>query len=501
MSDYKLNVVVAGGGTSGWMAAAAISKLLSDKVNVTLIESDEIGRIGVGEATIPPLREFNRLLGIDEQDFMSSINATFKLGIEFNNWGRKDDSYIHSFGVTGRDCWACDFHNFWLKGKNEGIVEDFGQYCVELQAARHKRILGSDQHGVNYAYHLDAGLYAQYLKELALKNNTRRLEGKIVSVNLCEKSCNIKSLSLDDGMLVEGDLFLDCTGFKALLIEGALNVQYEPYGQYLPCDSAIAIQSEISGEPRPYTQAIAHDAGWQWRIPLQTRVGNGLVYCSRHLSDENAEQLLLKNLESRPITESRMFRYKTGRRIEAWKNNCIAIGLASGFLEPVESTSIHIAMSSILRLLRLFPVDKTFSNTLVAEFNQQTKTEMEQIRDFIIMHYNVTERDDSEFWRYCKNMSIPETLKHRLELFQQTAAFPIMEKELFKIDSWIQVMMGQRLVPESYHPIVDLLSKKELEGFFYSILTKVRSSVENMPGHQDFINQYCKSKEAEGLPK
>ena len=493
MNTEKIKkIVIAGGGTSGWLAAAAFSKLLGKNLEVCLIESDDIGRIGVGEATIPPMRGFNKLLGIDEREFMREIQATFKLGIEFKGWGTKDDSYIHSFGSTGKDCWACDFQHFWLGGLKKGFTDDFGDYCVELQAAKAGKILGSDQSGVNYAYHLDAGLYAEFLKKHAFKYGAQRLEGKIESVQLDNDSGYIKSLILGDGQVISGDLFLDCTGFSARLISGALNVGYEPYGHYLPCDSAVAVQTEKFGDPRPYTQSIAHDSGWQWRIPLQNRVGNGLVYCSRYMNDDDAKKLLLSNLESTPITDVRGFKYNTGRRMQAWSKNCIAIGLASGFLEPLESTSIHLAMSSILRLLKLFPREKICQSN-VDEFNQQSKDEVEKIRDFIILHYCATERDDSEFWRYCKNMEIPNSLKHRIDFFKETATVTLKEKELFKIDSWLQVLIGQRVHPDSYHPIVDLMSEKELGIFLTSIKRSVTDSVAKMPSHQQFIDDYCRA--------
>lgn len=485
-------VVVAGGGTAGWLAAAAISKLLGKTVNVCLIESEEIGRIGVGEATIPPLRGFNRLLGIDEQDFMRSIQATFKLGIEFKNWGKEGDNYIHSFGSTGKDCWACDFQHFWLGGLKKEITDDFGAYCVELQAAKAGKMLGTDQSGINYAFHLDAGLYAEFLKKFSFKHGVKRIEGKIRHVSTDEHTGYIRSLELEDGQSIEGELFIDCTGFSARLIGKALNTSYEPYGHFLPCDSAVAIQTEKFGEPRPYTQAIAHKSGWQWRIPLQHRVGNGLVYASRYISDRDAESLLLNNLESAPVTEPRMFKYNTGRRAKAWNKNCVAIGLASGFLEPVESTSIHLAMSGILRLLKLFPREQIHQAN-IDEYNRQSKEEVEQIRDFIILHYWATQRTDSPFWRYCKNMEVPDSLAHRVKLYQETAVFPLKEKELFKIDSWNQVMLGQRIMPEQYHPIVDLMGQKELTTFLGGLKASVNQTVAQMPSHQEFINHYCKA--------
>jgi tryptophan halogenase len=490
--NKKQKIVVAGGGTSGWLAATALGKLFSKVFDVTLIESEEIGRIGVGEATIPPLRTFHRLLGIDEIDLIKSIQATYKLGIEFINWGKNGDNYFHSFGVTGKDCWACDFQHFWVAGKKRNLAEKFGTYSPELMAARAGKMWAYQEHGLNFAYHLDAGLYADYLRKYALKHGVTRVEGKFNKVNIDAVSGNITSLTMENGDEVQGDLFLDCTGFSARLIEGALNTSYIPYGHYLPCDSAVAIQTEKSGEPRPYTQAIAHDFGWQWRIPLQHRVGNGLVYCSRYVSDDEALSTLVGNLESEAITEARAFKYKTGRRIKAWNKNCIAVGLAAGFLEPVESTSIHLAMSAILRLLKLLPHGE-IKSTNVDEYNKQFCEEMDRVRNFIILHYCATERDDTPFWRYCKNMEIPEALQHRIELFRETGAMPLQEKELFQVDSWTQVLIGQRIEPNSHHPIVDLMGDDELQNFLGGLQKSVADKVSKMPSHQEFIDRYCKA--------
>ena len=480
-------VVVAGGGTSGWLTAAAIAKLYGKQVEVTLVDSSSIGRIGVGEATIPPLRNFHRLIGIDEQEFMAKTKATFKLGIEFSGWGAVDDSYIHSFGITGKDCWACDFHHFWLAGRDKGIATDFGDYCIELQAACQSKI---DREKLNYAYHLDAGMYAEFLRAHALRYGARHIDKKISEMEISEVDGSITALRLEDGERLEGDLFIDCTGFSALLIEGALNVGYESYRQVLPNDSAVAVQSASGGPLRPYTQAMAHEFGWQWRIPLQNRVGNGLVYCSRYVSDEDARERLLSGLETDAITETRMFRYHTGRRTAAWHKNCVAIGLSSGFLEPVESTSIHLAMSSILRLLKFFPRTQIEASS-VEEFNRETQEEVERIRDFIILHYHATARDDSPYWRYCKQMDIPKSLSRRVQLFRDTGIFPIANKELFKIDSWVQVMLGQGVIPSEFHPIVDLMSDAELSSFLNGYKGFVARSVAGMPAHEDAINRYC----------
>lgn len=492
-AQAKKRIVVAGGGTSGWLAAAALGKVLGKNLDVTIIESEAIGRVGVGEATIPPLRTFHRLLGIDEQAFMRETQSTIKLGIEFSNWGEDGDSYIHSFGVNGKDCWACDFQHFWVAGRQKGLNQDpIGLYCRELMMAKAGKAMAGEKSGVNYAYHLDAGLYAEFLKKLAIGHGVKHIEGIIETVNTRPDDGHIQSLSMQDGSVVEGDLFIDCTGFAGRLIHGALNTSYLPYGHYLPCNAAVAVQTESAGEPRPYTQSIAHSFGWQWRIPLQHRAGNGLVYSSRFVSDDEAIATLLKGVEGKPITEPRMFKYNTGRRTQAWSKNCIAIGLAAGFLEPLESTSIHLAMSAILRLLKLFP-QGDIKDAHVDEFNKQTREEWDRVRNFIILHYHATEREDSPFWRYCKNMEIPEELRHRIALFKQTGAIPLLEKELFQVDSWSQVMLGQGIYPESYHPIVDAMEVEELNRFLESLKGQVRHDVERMPSHQDFLDKFCKA--------
>lgn len=488
----KKKVVIAGGGTSGWLAAAALGKLFNKTLDVCLIESDEIGRIGVGEATIPPLRSFHRLLGINEIELIKSMQGTYKLGIEFSNWARKGDNYFHSFGITGQECWACDFQHFWVAGKQRGLADAFGAYSPELQAALANKMWAYQEHGLNFAYHLDAGLYANYLRKHALTHGVKRVEGIFDKVNIDPANGMIESLTMRNGEIVTGDLFLDCTGFSARLIEGALNTSYVSYGHYLPCDSAVAIQTELSGEPKPYTQAIAHDFGWQWRIPLQHRVGNGLVYCSRYVSDDEAMSTLLNNLESKSITEPRAFKYKTGRRLKAWNKNCIAVGLAAGFLEPVESTSIHLAVSAILKLMKLLPKGD-IDPSMVDEFNQQTREEMDRVRNFIILHYCATEREDSAFWRYCKNMEVPEALRHRIDLFRKSGIISIQGKELFQIDSWTQVLIGQGIEPESYHPIVDQMEDKELDQFLKGLKSRVDQKVAQMPSHQKFIERWCKA--------
>lgn len=494
-SQQKVSrVVIAGGGTAGWMAAAAISKLMGKHLDITLVESDEIATVGVGEATIPTLHIFHRLLGINEADFMAVTNATFKLGISFEHWRDKNKNYIHSFGRLGTDCWAAHFHHFWLKGIQKGFSQDIGEYCTEHLAARVGNFaVGPDQE-LNHAYHLDATRYALYLRKFSEIHRVKRVEGKITSVNLDPDTGFIKSLDLENGAKIEGDLFIDCTGFRALLIEQALHTGYEDWSHWLPMDRAVAMQTTaMPDEAVPYTRSIAWDCGWQWRIPLQTRTGNGLVYCSRYLSDADAIAQLKSNVKGEPINEPRVIKFTTGTRRAHWNKNCVALGLSGGFIEPLESTSIHLIQRGILRLLQLFPA-QGITQSSIDEFNAQTRFEFENIRDFIVLHYHVTERKDSPFWRFCSSMTPPASLVHRIKLFKEGALLYKHGEELFNVSSWFQVMHGQGLVPEQYHPIVDLMSDVELKNFLDQIKNSVKASVSQWPPHMEFIRRYCDAK-------
>ncbi len=485
-------VVIAGGGTAGWMAAASLAKLLGKTLDVTLIESDQIPTVGVGEATIPTLLTLHKLLGIDEREFMAAVNGTFKLGISFENWRDVNEDYIHSFGFTGKDCWAAGFQHFWLKGKQLGIAKDFGEYCGELVAAKQDKFAILPKNLLNYAYHFDAGLYAKFLRKLAEKHGTKRVEGKIVNVGQHGESGFIESLTLESGEVVQGDLFIDCSGFRGLMIEQTLHSGYDDWSHWLPMNSAVAVQTETVRDPIPYTRSIARDAGWQWRIPLQSRVGNGLVFCDRYISDDEATQTLLDNIEGKALTEPRVLKFKTGMRRKHWNKNCIAVGLSSGFIEPLESTSIHLIQRSVTRLMQMFPYDG-IREPDVDEFNSQMEFEILNIRDFIVLHYHVTNRDDTPFWRFCRSMDVPESLKHRIELFKQTGRVFQVPTELFAENSWTQVMFGQGLMPEQYHPIVNMMSDEELKGFLSGIDQTVTNLVGQLPSHRDFINHYCKS--------
>ena len=486
----RMRIVVAGGGTAGWMTAAALAGTFGDLVDLTLVESEAIGTIGVGESTIPPIILFNRLLGIDEADFMRSTQATFKLGIKFENWKTVGDTYFHSFGVTGKDHWSAGFQHFWLEGRSKGHTQSYEDYCLELNAALSGKFAHLPDDRMNYAYQLDSGLYAAFLRRRAEADGAQRVEGRINKVELNPETGDIAALCLDGDRRIEGDLFIDCTGFRALLMDGALHVGFDDWTHWLPCDSAIAVQTSSVRPPVPYTRAIAHDAGWQWRIPLQHRQGNGIVYCSRYLDKDAALERLLGSVEGQVLTQPNIISYKTGVRRHQWHRNCVAVGLSGGFMEPLESTSIHLIQRAILRLIRMLPAGQ-ISDRDIAEFNDQQMADMEQIRDFLILHYKVTERRDSPFWRHCAAMDIPSALEQKIELFHETGRVFRRNEELFVENSWVQVMMGQGLVPQSWHPVAGRLRPDELDRFLASLRESVAKSVEGLPSHQTYIARYC----------
>tara|TARA_A100001391_G_scaffold119169_2_gene80957 strand:- start:12995 stop:14488 length:1494 start_codon:yes stop_codon:yes gene_type:complete len=494
-SKRPKRIVVAGGGTAGWMTAAAIARTFGPVVDLTLVESEQIGTIGVGEATIPSLVNFNQLLGIAEADFMCATQATFKLGIEFSNWKVDGERYFHSFGATGRDHWSAGFQHFWLDGLKRGHQQSYDDYCLELKAAYAGKFAHLPDNRLNYAYHLDSSLYAAFLRKLAETHGATRVEGKIAEVELNSENGHIAALSLDSGQRIEGDLFIDCTGFRALLIEGALHVGFDDWTHYLPCDRAIAVQTESVRAPIPYTRAIAHDAGWQWRIPLQHRQGNGIVYCSRYLDQEAALDRLLSSVEGERLTEPNMIRFTTGARRKQWYRNCIAVGLSGGFMEPLESTSIHLIQRAILRIIRMMSQGDICQHD-VDEFNEQQLTDMVQIRDFLVLHYKATERRDSPFWRQCADMEVPATLAHKMELFRETGRVFRKNEELFAENSWIQVMLGQGIMPRSYHPIAGKLSDEEMSGMLSGLRDAVEKTLASLPEHGTYVARYCGAKAA-----
>jgi tryptophan halogenase len=485
-------VVIAGGGTAGWLAATALARQLGTLLDITLVESEEVGTVGVGESTIPTARAFHRLIGLDEQQFMRDTGATFKLGIAFENWARLGDRYLHAFGEIGKSTWLGAFHHFWLEARAQGFGGNLGDYCLELQAADAGRFAtgpGAPAE-LSYAYHLDAGLYARHLRRIAEAAGVRRLEGFIERVEQDGERGDIRALVLRSGARIEGDLFIDCTGFRALLIGQTLGSPIEDWQHWLPTDSAVVTQTRSVGPAVPYTRAIAHGAGWRWRIPLQHRVGNGLVYDSAHLSDDEAHARLLAGVDGEVLIEPRLIRFRAGKRVDVWRRNCIAIGLSSGFVEPLESTSIHLVMIAVTRLLQMFPFDGC-GTALAQRYNEVASAELDGIRDFIVLHYALTERDDTAFWQSRRTAEIPDSLRQRIALFRESGAAYQDGDELFRVDSWLQVMLGQRLAPGGHHHLGRIMGQERLRGVLDDLRAQVGRTVAALPGHDDFLRRYC----------
>jgi tryptophan halogenase len=499
---HHTRIVIVGGGTAGWMAAAILAPLANDGYSITLIESDEIGTVGVGEATIPQINLFNQALGLDEDEFVRSTNGTFKLGIEFVDWHRKGSRYMHAFGDVGRDIGLVAFQHYWHRGRELGFAEDLRHYSLNELAARagrmqRGRLRTTDKLGpMPYAFHFDASLYAAFLRRKAEAAGVRRVEGKIVDVAMDSERGEVTAVRLAGGEAVEGDLFLDCSGFRALLIEGALKSGFDDWSRWLPCDRAWAVPCELGGDGlTPYTRATARDAGWQWRIPLQHRIGNGHVYCSAFCEDEAAAAVLVANLDGNPIAEPRQLRFTAGRRRSFWNGNVVALGLAAGFLEPLESTSIHLVQSGLQRLLKLLPRGRG-NPALAAEFNRQTSLEYERIRDFLILHYKATTRDDTEFWRHCGAMEVPDSLAERISLFRETGQIVRRDDELFTEVGWLQVLVGQGIVPQGHHPLADGIAPADLKSYLETWHALLEREVRQMPPHEDFIARQCAAEAA-----
>ncbi|MEA0671908.1 tryptophan halogenase family protein [Xanthomonas campestris] len=483
-------VVIAGGGTAGWVAAAALAHQFRGLLEIVLVESEQIGTIGVGESTVPPIRAFHRFLQIDEQEFLRAVAGTFKLAISFEDWQGQGDRYIHPFGSTGQGTLVCAFHHFWLEAQRRGMHSGFDEYCLEAQAARADRFAVLQQPAVNYAYHLDAGLYARFLRTHAQRYGATRIEGKIQQVRQHADSGFVEALVLEDGQVVEGDLFIDCTGFRGLLIEQTLHTGYEDWSHWLPCDRAFAVQTESVEPPVPYTRAIAHAAGWRWQIPLQHRVGNGLVYARAHLSDDEASAMLLAAVQGTPRRDPMLVPFVTGRRLQTWNKNVVALGLASGFVEPLESTSIHLAIVAVMRLITLFPADG-IAQPQVDLFNRISRAEAEHVRDFVILHYHATQREEA-LWRQCRAMELPESLQLRLRAWREGAHAWQDGDELFRVDSWTHVLLGQRVAPAQHHPLTRALPDQHLQQLLDGIRQPLQHVVTQLPTQQAFIDSYCK---------
>jgi tryptophan halogenase len=491
-------VVIVGGGTAGWMSAAVLMRTMAASLEVHVIESESIGVIGVGEATIPQIRNVNRFLGIDEDAMLRSTGGTFKLAIEFNDWLRVGHTYLHAFGEVGLPLGPLPFQHYWLRSQKDAAAADLWAYSLNGAAARAHRmarlekIANTPLSGINYAFHFDATRYGRVLREYAEQRGAKRTDGKIVEVKLRGTDGYIEALVLESGARIEGDLFIDCSGFRALLIEGALHGGFDDWREWLPCDRAVAVTSANGAVTRPFTQATARPAGWQWRIPQQHRCGDGHVYCSEFMSDDEATSLLLAGLEGAPVSEPRLIRISTGVRRRLWLRNCVAIGLAGGFIEPLESTGIHLAQSGISRLLALFP-DAGFDPAIADEYNRQMRQEYEQVRDFVVLHYRATERRDTPFWRHCAALPAPAGLARKLEIFQATGQIFRENEELFTEQSWLQVMIGQGIRPRRYHPVADNLPAEQFTEFLSNIRTLIHGAVERMNSHERFIAEHCAS--------
>jgi tryptophan 7-halogenase len=483
------------------MTAAALARVLGPRLAITLIESSEIGIIGVGEATIPAIALYNKLLRIDEDDFLRQTQGTFKLGIEFVDWYEKGHAYMHAFGPVGRDLAYIPFHHYWLRDQAQGSAGALWDYSFNWLAAKQARfarvdgIADTPLAGLTWAFHFDASLYAAYLARLAQGMGVRRVDGKIAEVLLEPEGGDVRALRLADGRELAADFFIDCTGFRGLLIEQALGTGYEDWSQWLPCDRALAVPSARTAPLLPYTRSTALEAGWQWRIPLQHRTGNGYVYASAHTSDERARELLLANLDGQPLAEPRLIRFTTGRRRQLWNRNVVCVGLASGFVEPLESTAIHLIQVMIQRLILLFP-HRGDCEERRQEFNRAAAAEYEYIRDFIILHYHANNRRGEPLWDACRRMSIPDSLRHRIELFRETAGIFCASEDLFQLWSWLQVLWGQGVRPRASHPFVEAVAPHDREGYLRDLRRLIVQATQQLPDHADFIRRHCAAAQA-----
>ena len=494
------DIVIVGGGTAGWMTAAALSTVLNGRYNIRLVESDEIGIVGVGEATIPMIQRFNRVVGIDENEFMRETMGSFKLGIEFVNWGKLGDRYMHGFGRLGQDLATVPFDQYWHKMRRLGKAAPLGEYSITRMAANANRFMparfdvpNSPLRDITYAYHFDASLYAKYLRKLSESRGVVRIEGKIKRATMREPDGHIDAVELENGTRVEGELFIDCSGFRSLLIEQTLETGYEDWTRWLPADRALAVPCESAPAITPYTRSTAHTAGWQWRIPLQHRTGNGHVYCSRFISDDEAAATLLANLDGKALADPRLIKLQTGMRKLAWNRNVVALGLASGFLEPLESTSIHLIQSGIQRLIDFFP-DRGWSAVDRDEYNRQSRFDYERIRDFIILHYHLNQRTDAPYWVECANMAIPDSLRHKMDMYRAHGRVVRVDNELFSEVGWVHVFEGQHMPLDSYHPLVDTQAEEDIAEYLESVRDVIAKCVGVMPTHDEYIRKMCAAK-------
>lgn len=490
-------IVIVGGGTAGWMTAAALSKVLDRSYSIRLVESDDIGTIGVGEATIPGITSFNAALGIDEDQFLRATQGTFKLGIEFVDWGGLGQIYFHGFGRMGQTDGELPFHHYWLRMAQKGLASPLGAYSINTAAPQHAKFLrpqpnmaGSPLHDIAHAFHFDANLYARFLRQFSEKLGVERTQGKVAHTHQRAQDGHIEAVVLENGYRLEGDFFIDCSGMHGLLIEQVLKAGYEDWSQWLPCDRAVAVPCASVEPVLPMTRSTARAAGWQWRIPLQHRIGNGHVYSSKFMDQQDAANILLNNLDGEPLAEPRHIKFLTGRRKQFWTKNCVAVGLSSGFMEPLESTSIAMIQSAIARIINFFP-HIGFEAADIAEYNRLTQMEYELTRDFLVLHYKATARTDSEFWNYCRTMEIPDSLQKKMDLFNSCGRIYPDKYDLFSDVSWLQVMIGQGMQPRSYHPLADLRPEAEVAAYLRNVEQVIGKCVKAMPTHAEYIAKYC----------
>jgi tryptophan halogenase len=487
-----VRVVVLGGGTAGWMSAAALRKLLGSLVEVELVESEDIGIVGVGEATLPHIRGFVERLGIDEAAFMKATHATYKLGIDFRDFGRIGDSYVHPFGSFGEEVAGVGFHHYWLEMERQGLAQPIGAYSLAVEAALANKFRPPAEDAslastYGYAYQFDATLFGPFMREFGLGIGVKRTEGKVVEVRQHPASGDVTTLVLEDGRTIDGDLFVDCSGFRSLMLGNTLGEDWEDWSPWLPCDRAAAMPcAHTTLEIEPYTRATARPAGWQWRIPLQHRIGNGYVFSSAFISEDEACAALVAGVEGPKLADPRLLRFRAGRRKHSWSHNVIAVGLASGFLEPLESTSIYLAQMAITYLVELFPqgaIDPRDRD----EFNRLVDMEYDRVRDFLILHYHATTRDDSEFWNHVRTMEVPDSLKGKMELWRETGRIERYADGLFYDASWIAVYIGQGVLPRRHDARTAIPDPAQVERAMASLQVAIRDEVAMMPGHRDFL--------------
>ncbi|MEW9799483.1 tryptophan halogenase family protein [Alteromonas sp. CYL-A6] len=487
------HLVIAGGGTAGWMAASLLRKVLPKAIDITLVESEDIGIVGVGEATIPPIQTFNRVLGLDEKAFLRETKGSLKLAIRFENWRVPGESYYHTFGAPGANLGYSSFQHYWLRANAIGAARSLWDYDLNYlccEAGKFNKIQTQNPlYEMQYAYHFDAGLYGQFLRRLAEQDGVKRVEGIIGHIATDPDSGYITGLQLKNGQQIDGDFFIDCTGMRGLLIQQTLGVAYEDWKHWLPADTALAVPSERHDKTAPFTRSIAHRVGWQWRIPLTHRNGNGIVYASDYLTDDEAHDTLMGNLDTQALDTPRKIRFRTGRTSKQWHKNVVAIGLSSGFLEPLESTSIHLIQSGIVRLMKMFP-NQGISDAMVDAYNAESKDEFETIRDFIILHYHVNERTDSDFWQDMRALTIPDRLAHKIEAFRETAAIFNEPNDIFRDASWLQVMLGQGIMPRDFHPAALQPDDKTLRETMDKLYQAKQEPLAAMLAHDDFLTRY-----------